>query len=827
MPPVRVAGTGGADRERRIVMQQNLFEDKQDFIKQYRRACRAKYGKSFDNCMNRERFFVLAELIAQKANELKGDMDTSGMKKVYYFSLEFLIGPLLDNYLLNFGIREEVAEAIEEMGADLDAILRHERDPGLGNGGLGRLAACFLDSMAHNGIAGYGNGMRYRYGLFRQEIKDGRQVEKSDNWLSHGFPWETKKTDSAVTVQFGGHVVRHEENGRFWFTQEGGEEVLAVPYDVPVVGYGGKTINHLRLWAAEPANEDFDLDAFNAGNYAKAMKFRSDVEAISTILYPADAGEHGKLLRLKQEYLFVCAGLQTILRTYERDYGKDAWADLGKHVCIHTNDTHPALCGPELMRLLVDEKGVDFDLAFKIACETISYTNHTVMPEALEKWPISTLRTLIPRTYMFIEEIDRRYRENFPHDKDNWPELLSQNAILWDGQARMANLSVIFAHAVNGVSELHTGIIEETVLKGFYDIEPQKFNNKTNGVSHRRFLGNANPPYAKLITEAIGDEWLDDATELERLVRFESDASFLDAFDEAKQWDKERLAKYVKDTTGVVLDTHKIFDVQVKRFHAYKRQLLNAFKILDIYNRILADPNFDPTPTAFIFSGKAAQSYTFAKEVIRLINSIAEAINNDARVSDKIQVAFVPNFAVSNAEIIYPATEISEQISWAGSEASGTSNMKLMMNGAITLGTYDGANVEICELVGEENIKIFGLRTEEVDALRASGSYYAWDVYNADRGRIGRIVDELTDGTLAHLSGNFEMVRDELMVNNDHDLVLRDFYSYVEAWEQLTASYADRRAWNKSAVHNTARSGYFSSDRTISEYADDVWHIGK
>ena len=805
---------------------QQLFEDRQDFIKQYRRACRAKYGKSFDNCMNRERFFVLAELIAEKANELKGDMDTTGKKKVYYFSLEFLIGPLLDNYLLNFGLRDEVAEAVEEMGANLDDILRHERDPGLGNGGLGRLAACFLDSMAHNGIAGYGNGMRYRYGLFRQEIEGGRQVEKSDNWLSHGFPWETKKTDSAVPVVFGGHVVRHEENGRFWFTQEGGEKVMAVPYDVPVVGYGGKTINHLRLWAAEPASEDFDLDAFNAGDYAKAMKFRSDVEAISTILYPADAGEHGKTLRLKQEYLFVCAGLQTILRTYERDYGENAWADLGKHVSIHTNDTHPALCGPELMRLLVDEKGVDFDLAYKICCETISYTNHTVMPEALEKWPIPMLRNLLPRTYMFIEEIDRRYRENFPHDKENWPELLSQNAILWDGVARMANLSVIFSHAVNGVSELHTGIIKETVLKGFYDMNPEKFNNKTNGVCHRRFLGNANPPYAKLITEAIGDKWLDDATELERLVGFENDPAFLDAFEEAKRWDKERLAKYVQQTTGVVLDTNKIFDVQVKRFHAYKRQLLNAFKILDIYNRLLSDPTFDPAPTAFIFSGKAAQSYTFAKEVIRLINSIAEAINNDARVRDKIQVAFVPNFAVSNAELIYPATEISEQISWAGSEASGTSNMKLMMNGAITLGTDDGANVEIRELVGDENIKIFGLRTEEVDALRASGSYYAWDVYNADRNRIGRIVDELTDGTLAHLSGNFDMIRDELMVNNDHDLVLRDFYSYVEAWEELTNSYADRRKWNKSAIHNTARSGYFSSDRTISEYADDVWHIG-
>ncbi len=807
-------------------MQQNLFESREDFIKQYRRACRAKYGKSFDNCRNRERYFVLAELIAEKANELKGEMDQTGQKKVYYFSLEFLIGPLLDNYLLNFGLRDEVAEAISEMGANLDEILRHERDPGLGNGGLGRLAACFLDSMAHNGIAGYGNGMRYRYGLFKQEIEGGRQVEKTDNWLAHGYPWETKKTDSAVVVQFGGHVERHEDNGRYWFSQEGGEKVLAVPYDVPIVGYGGKTINHLRLWSAEPYKEDFNLDAFNAGDYAGAVKFRADVEAISTILYPADAGEHGKLLRLKQEYLFVSAGLQTILRTYERDYGKDMWADLGKHVCIHTNDTHPALCGPELMRLLVDEKGVDFDLAFKIATETISYTNHTVMPEALEKWPISTLRSLLPRTYMFIEEIDRRYRESFPHDKENWAELLSQNAILWDGQARMANLSVIFAHAVNGVSELHTGIIEETVLKGFYDINPEKFNNKTNGVSHRRFLGNSNPPYAKLITEAIGEGWLDDATELERLVKFESDPSFLDEFEKTKKWDKERLARYIAETSGVQLDTNMIFDVQVKRFHAYKRQLLNLFKIMDIYNRLLSDPNYNPAPTAFIISGKAAQSYTFAKEVIRLVNSVADVINNDARVNDKIKVAFVPNFAVSNAELIYPAAEISEQISWAGSEASGTSNMKLMMNGAITLGTYDGANVEICDLVGEDNIKIFGLRTEEVDALRASGSYYAWDLYNADRNRLGRLVDQLTDGTFARLSGNFEIVRDELMVNNDHDLVLRDFYSYCDAWKELTESYSDRRSWNKSAVHNTARSGYFSSDRTISEYADDVWHIG-
>ena len=808
-----------------------IWKTKEEFKKLFAEKAEVLFEKSVKELSGKEVYQIIANMIKDLISEdwiqTEKTYNRKKVRQVYYFSIEFLLGRLLNTNLLNCDAENICRSGLKDMGFDLEEIFPEEPDPGLGNGGLGRLAACFLDSMAHNGIAGYGNGMRYRYGLFKQEIKDGRQVEKSDNWLSHGFPWETKKTDSAVIVKFGGHVVRHEESGRFWFTQEGGEEVLAVPYDVPVVGYGGKTINHLRLWSAEPASEDFDLDAFNAGNYAKAMKFRSDVEAISTILYPADAGEHGKLLRLKQEYLFVCAGLQTILRTYERDFGKDAWEDLGKHVSIHTNDTHPALCGPELMRLLVDEKGVDFDLAFKIACETISYTNHTVMPEALEKWPISMLRSLLPRTYMFIEEIDRRYRENFPHDKENWPELLKQNAILWDGEARMANLSVIFAHAVNGVSELHTGIIKETVLKGFYDINPEKFNNKTNGVSHRRFLGNANPPYAKLITEAIGDAWLDDATELERLVRFEGDASFLEGFQAAKAWDKERLARYIQQVSGVQLDTGMIFDVQVKRFHAYKRQLLNAFKILDIYNRLLSDPTFDPAPTAFIFSGKAAQSYTFAKEVIRLINSIAEAINNDARVSDKIQVAFVPNFAVSNAELIYPATEISEQISWAGSEASGTSNMKLMMNGAITLGTDDGANVEIRELVGDENIKIFGLRTEEVDALRASGSYYAWDVYNADRGRIGRIVDELTDGTLAHLSGNFELVRDELMVNNDHDLVLRDFYSYVDAWEQLTQSYADRHAWNKSAVHNTARSGYFSSDRTISEYADDVWHIGK
>jgi len=803
-----------------------VFSSKEEFKEQFENSCQAAFGRTFQNCSDYERFYVLASLIAGRSRniELKSHKPKTE-KRVYYFSLEFLIGPLLDNYLLNLGIRDIVKEGVAELGGDLETLETQEVDPGLGNGGLGRLAACFLDSMAAEGIAGYGNGMRYRYGLFHQDIEGGRQVERTDNWLERGYPWETRKDGSAVTVQFGGQVVRHEKDGYYWFTQEGGEVVRAVPYDVPIVGYGGGLVNRLRIWKAEPNTEDFDLDAFNAGDYAKASKFRTDVEAISMILYPNDAGEHGRMLRLKQEYLFVSAGLQTILRDYVKNYGEDDWEHLGDHVAIHTNDTHPAMCGPELMRQLVDVHHVDFDLAYEIASKTITYTNHTVMPEALEKWPINTFRALLPRVYMFIEEIDRRYRENFPQTNPNWHEQLQNTAILWDGQVRMANLSVIFSHSVNGVSALHTSILEQSVLKDFYDLTPEKFNNKTNGVSHRRFLGNANPPYAKLICDAIGDGWLKDADELKKLEPFENDPGFLEGFEQAKAADKVRLAKYVKETTGVVMDTNMIFDVQVKRFHAYKRQLLNAFKVMDLYNRLLDDPNYDIHPTCFIFAGKAAQSYAFAKEVIRLINSLADVINNDERVNKKIQVVFVPNFAVSNAQYIYSAADISEQISVAGAEASGTSNMKLMMNGAITLGTFDGSNVEISELVGEDNIKIFGLRANEVDDLRASRSYYAWDMYNNDRGRLGRIVDQLVDGTYARLSGNFESVHDALMVNNDQDLVLKDFYSYVQAWEELTAFYANREAWNRCGVHNTAESGYFSSDRTIREYAKEVWGL--
>ena len=802
-----------------------IFNGKDDFVEQFKASCTTTIGKSVADCTDAERFQALATLVAAKSREVEVATDQgyrqNHKKKVYYFSLEFLIGPLLDNYLINYGIRDMVDEALADMGLSLGDIERQEVDPGLGNGGLGRLAACFMDSLAHEGIAGYGNGMRYRYGLFHQAIKNGCQVEETDNWLANGFPWEIRRAQSAVTVTFGGEVVRHEgEDGSYWFTVEGGQKVKAVPYDVPIVGYGGKTVNKLRLWSAEPAEEDFDLDAFNEGKYAEANKFRSDVEAISTILYPNDAGEHGRILRVKQEYLFVSAGLQTILRSYEHEYGPD-WEHFPDHVSLHTNDTHPAMCGPELMRLLVDERKLDWDTAWDIVTRSVSYTNHTVMPEALETWPIEMFRPLVPRIYMYIDEINRRYIESLKAKYADWQRLAAETAVLWDGRVRMANLSIICGHSVNGVSAIHSEILKHDVLKGFYETTPEKFNNKTNGVSHRRFLGEANPPLSRVITEAIGDRWMDDAFELAKLEKYKDDASFLDSIVDAKYQDKVRLAAYVKETSGVELDPHSTFDVQVKRFHAYKRQLLNVFKVLDLYNRMIDDPSFKPLPTSFIFAGKAAQSYTFAKETIRLINSMADVINNDPRVNDTIKVAFVPNYSISSAQIVNPAAEISEQISTAGMEGSGTSNMKFMYNGAIMLGTYDGANIEIAELVGEENIKIFGNRVEDIERIRREG-YWAWDEVNSDP-RLGRVVNQLVDGSLARLNGNFELVHDELMTNNDQWIVLKDFQPYVKAFEELRQTCDDPHTWARMSLINTARAGKFSSDRTIREYAEGIW----
>lgn len=804
-----------------------IYENKEQFIEQYRQHVRALSGKEFEDTSDIDRFTALANMVAGDARVIAAKTDernrTEGKKRVYYFSIEFLIGRLLDNYLLNLGIRDLVADAIADMGGDLDEIERQEPDPALGNGGLGRLAACFLDSMAHEGIAGYGNGMRYRYGLFKQEIVDGRQVEVADEWLSKGYPWEVKRPDKAVRIGFGGYVVSRQEGDRTFYSVEGTDDVLAVPYDIPIVGYGGETVNKLRCWRAEPIDDHFDLDAFNAGDYTGADRDRANAEAISAILYPNDAGEHGRLLRLKQEYLFVAAGIRTLLDTFVREHGK-AWNELPRYVAIHTNDTHPAMCGPELMRILMDEECLTWDDAWEIVTNTVSYTNHTILPEALEKWPISTFSTLLPRVYQIIDEINRRWRESFDMSKPESAERLRATAVLWDGEVRMANLSVICSHSVNGVAKIHSDILKTSTLKDFAAMRPEMFNNKTNGISHRRFFAEANPTYAKLVTEAIGDGWLDDARELEKLTAFEGDASFLERVGASKLANKQRLADYVKRECGLTIDPNTVFDVQVKRFHAYKRQLLNIMKVMDLYNRRLADPNFKIQPTTFIFSGKAASSYTFAKEVIRLINGVAEVVNNDPRVNDVMKVCFIPNFRVSNAQLIYPAAEISEQISTAGKEASGTSNMKLMMNGALTLGTMDGANIEIVDLAGRENEAIFGLTTPEVDALRASGQYFAWDVVNSDRARLGRIIDQLVDGTFAAQSGNFESIHHELMFNNDYDLVLKDFHSYVDAWEKLTATYPETQDWNRRALHNTAMSGWFSSDRTIREYRDEIWH---
>lgn len=804
-----------------------IFDNKQEFTELYRDAVMSISGKSVEAASDLDRFNALAKLVAEKARTVATKSDArataEGKKRVYYFSIEFLIGRLLDNYLLNFGVRDMVAEALDDMGFDLSVIENQEPDSALGNGGLGRLAACFLDSMAAEGIAGYGNGMRYRYGLFKQEIVNGSQVEATDEWLTHGYPWEVRRQDKAVTIKFGGRVEGFEENGRTFYRTVDTQDILAVPYDIPVVGYAGETVNKLRVWAAEPVEEHFDLEAFNRGDYALADAERAEAEAISAILYPNDAGEHGRLLRLKQEYLFVSAGIYSLLDTFEKEHGEN-WELLPQFVAIHTNDTHPAMCGPELMRILIDEKKLEWDDAWNIVTQVVSYTNHTILPEALEKWPIGTFSKLLPRVYQIIDEISRRWHESFDTTQEGWQERLRQTAILWDGEIRMANLSVICSHSVNGVAKIHSDIIKNIVLKDFYAITPEKFNNKTNGISHRRFFAEANPTYAKLVTEAIGDGWLKDAFELEKLKEFQNDTEFLKAVGASKRANKERLAAYVKAETGLVIDPNTVFDVQVKRFHAYKRQLMNIMKVMDIYNRRIADPNFHVTPTTFIFSGKAASSYTFAKETIRLINSVAEVINNDPRVNEVMKVCFIPNFRVSNAQLIYPAAEISEQISTAGKEASGTSNMKLMMNGAITLGTLDGANIEIADLAGRENEAIFGLTAPEVEQLWASNSYFAWDTLNGDRERLGCVMDELKDNTFAGLSGNFESIYNELMNNNDPDLVMADFRSYVDAWEKLTNSYGDQESWNRKALLNTASSGWFSSDRTIREYRDEIWH---
>ncbi|MCI5816339.1 glycogen/starch/alpha-glucan phosphorylase [Ruminococcus sp.] len=800
-----------------------MFAGKEDFKVAYEAKALETFAKPVSECTTFEQYELLVYLICSTTGKVRTQTSQRHIrlqqKKVHYFSMEFLIGRLLRNYLINLEMEDLVREGLSDLNIDLDELCQCEQDPGLGNGGLGRLAACFLDSMAYLGVPGVGMGIRYRFGLFRQKIENGYQVEEPDSWMEYGYPWETKKPDEAIPVSFGGYVQQIEvAPGSYRYETRGAQTILAVPYDVPIVGYGGKTVNVLRLWSAEPVVQKLDLAAFNHGDYSGAMRDRNEIEAITTILYPDDSTDAGKSLRLKQEYFFVSAGTKDIVKNFKKTYGPN-WDIFPDKISIHTNDTHPALCVPELMRILIDEENLSWDEAWAITTKTISYTNHTIMPEALEKWSIDLMRSLLPRVYQIIEEIDRRYCESFDRTQPDWQERLRNTAILWDGQVHMANLSIIGAYSVNGVAALHTEILKTSVLKDFYAMTPEKFNNKTNGVTHRRFLAEANPALSRLITEAIGPGWMGNALELQQLLPYREDPAFLSSLRNTKRQAKVRLGNYVYDKMGITLDPDSIFDIQVKRIHAYKRQLLAAFKVMHLYNVLKANPDADVKPHTFLFAGKAAAGYAFAKEVIKYICSLAELVNNDPVVSKKIKVIFLENFNVSSAQLIYPAADISEQISTAGKEASGTGNMKFMFNGAITLGTLDGANVEIRDVVGDENIIIFGMKTEEVNALKASG-YRPENYYNNNQ-LIRTCINKMYKGINGCV---FNDVADSLK-NSDPYMVLADFDSYRSAQQLSSRLYQDTRKWTQMSLANIANAGIFSADRAVNEYAKDIWGL--
>ncbi len=803
-----------------------MFSKESSFVRAYKSKFETVLGKPFEEATGLEKYVILVNLLSGRIARQKTDTNKqyfeNKQKTVYYFSMEFLIGRLLDNYLINLGIRELVDDGLASIGENLDELLEYERDPGLGNGGLGRLAACFLDSMAFLGIEGHGTGLRYKFGLFEQKIKDGMQIEVPDNWAIDGYPWERRKSESSVVVKFGGTVEGKYIDGHWKYDHITDDVVKAVPYDVPIVGYTGETVNNLRLWSAETTDDRFDLEAFNRGEYSNAVRHRNNCKALTYILYPNDSTEAGRALRLKQEYLLVAAGIGSIIRDYTKKFGRD-FHNFHERVSIHTNDTHPAMCVPELMRILIDQEGLKWDEAWAITTKTISYTNHTVLPEAMEKWPIALFRGLLPRIYMIIEEIDRRYKADFNRGGEQWVEKLKSTAVLWDGQVKMANLSIIGSHSVNGVAALHTEILKERTLKDFNDIYPEKFNSKTNGVSHRRFLMQANPKLSDLITSTIGEEWIKDPALLKELLKYQNDPAFLEKLMQVKYENKCRLADYILKHNKIEVDPNSVFDVQVKRIHAYKRQLLNIFKIMALYNEFKLNPMKIIVPHTFIFSGKAAQSYVFAKDIIRLINAVADIVNNDTSLKGALKVVFIENFNVSKAQLIYPATDISEQISTAGFEASGTGNMKFMFNGALTLGTLDGANVEINEMAGSDNTFIFGLNADEVSKIKTSGEYFAHNEAKSNPA-LNQITHQLIDGFLGS-PNNFRGIYDTLFHSNDEYLVLRDFNSYMQSWYEVNDLYKNKLEWAKKSLANIASSGYFTSDRTISEYAKEIWGI--
>ena len=750
-------------------------------------------------------------------------------KTVYYMSMEFLLGRALGNNLINMTAYKEVKEALEEMGIDLNVIEDQEPDPALGNGGLGRLAACFLDSLATLGYASYGCGIRYRYGMFKQKIRDGYQVEAPDNWLKDGNPFELRRPEYAKEVRFGGNIrVEYDETGKTHFVQENYESVMAIPYDYPIVGYGNHIVNTLRIWDAE-AIVDFQLDSFDRGDYHKAVEQENLAKNIVEVLYPNDNHYAGKELRLKQQYFFVSASIQAAITKFKKKHGDIS--KLPEKVTFQMNDTHPTVAVAELMRILLDEENLGWNEAWDITTKCCAYTNHTIMAEALEKWPIDLFSRLLPRIYQIIQEIDRRFiaqvRAQYPGNE----EKVKKMAILMDGQVKMAHLAIVAGYSVNGVAKLHTEILKNQELKDFYQMMPEKFNNKTNGITQRRFLMHANPLLADWVTEKLGTkEWITDLSKMSGLKEWLDDEEALKEFMTIKFKNKERLAAYIKEHNGVEVDPRSIFDVQVKRLHEYKRQLLNILHVMYLYNQIKEHPEMSFYPKTYIFGAKASAGYIRAKEIIKLINSVADVINNDRSINGKLKVVFIEDYRVSNAELIFAAADISEQISTASKEASGTGNMKFMMNGAPTLGTMDGANVEIVDEVGIDNAFIFGLSADEVINYEQNGGYNPYDLYNNDPD-IHRVVDQLVDGTYSN--GDTEMYRDlyNSLLNNqggsraDMYFILKDFRSYANAQARAMEAYKDKEKWAKMALKNTACCGKFSADRTIQEYVDDIWHL--
>ena len=807
--------------------------DKKAFQKEVTHNVKTLFRKEVEEATQEQLFqavsYAVKEIIIDDWLATQKIYKNEEPKTVYYMSMEFLMGRALGNNLINLCAYKEVKEALDEMGIDLNVIEEQEPDAALGNGGLGRLAACFLDSLTTLGYPAYGCGIRYHYGMFKQKIKDGFQVEKPDDWLKNGNPFEIRRDEYAKEVRFGGdiQVTWDEKTGRNHFIQTNYSSVMAIPYDMPIVGYGNHVVNTLRIWDAK-AITDFQLDEFDRGNYHKAIEQENLAKTITEVLYPNDNHYAGKELRLKQQYFFVSASLQTIVERFKQTHSD--LRELPNKVVIQMNDTHPTVAVAELMRILLDDENMLWEEAWDITTRTCAYTNHTIMAEALEKWPIDLFQRLLPRVYQIVQEIDRRFvmkvREMYPGNE----EKVKKMAILYDGQVRMAHLAIVTGFSVNGVARLHTEILKHQELRDFYEMMPEKFNNKTNGITQRRFLLHGNPLLADWVTEQIGDGWITDLAQMEKLKPLADDAKARTEFMDIKYQNKVRLAKYIKEHNGVEIDPNSIFDVQVKRLHEYKRQLLNILHVMYLYNKIKEHPELSFYPRTFIFGAKASAGYTRAKQIIKLINSVGDVINNDRSINGKLKVVFIEDYRVSNAEWIFAAADVSEQISTASKEASGTGNMKFMLNGAPTIGTMDGANVEIVEEVGEENAFIFGLSSDEVIHFENHGGYDPRAIYNNDW-EIKRVVDQLVDGTYS--CGNPELYRElyNSLLNRqgfdpaDRYFILKDFRSYADAQTKVEEAYRDKDRWAKMAILQTACCGKFTSDRTIQEYVDEIWHL--